>query len=194
MTKYFTHHPLSGKSITLVTSCFSHYSLLHLGFNMMALNSLGTLIHNHVLSSPEHFLAAYLGCGVAASAASHLFSNFMSFSSLFSSSSATTRIIKGSVGASGAIWGLMVMFALLSPDSQAGILFIPGIQFKMNELVPALAALDLVGLIRGWQMFDHAAHLGGALAGYLWWTYGRAQWVSLQKRLDEDRLKKRSNK
>ncbi len=151
---------------------------------MMALNSFGSLVHDHVLGSPEHFLAAYMGAGVFASSVSHLFSHLLINLN-------PSRIMKGSVGASGAIWGLLVMFAMFSPDSQAGIIFVPGLQFKMSELIPALALLDLVGLVRGWQMFDHAGHLGGAIAGYLYWRLGREAWSKFQKKLDEDRLKKK---
>lgn len=35
-----------------------------------------------------------------------------------------------------------------------------------------MITLDLVGLLRGWKLFDHAAHLGGAGFGLLYFTYG----------------------
>ena len=41
MRSSFSHHPLSGKSYTMLTSTFSHKSFLHLLFNSMALTSFG---------------------------------------------------------------------------------------------------------------------------------------------------------
>jgi rhomboid-like protein len=41
MMSHFTHHPLSGKTYTMLTSMFSHSSFLHLLFNCMALTSFG---------------------------------------------------------------------------------------------------------------------------------------------------------
>lgn len=35
-----------------------------------------------------------------------------------------------------------------------------------------MVALDLIGLVRGWKMFDHAAHLGGAAFGAIYWSVG----------------------
>lgn len=35
-----------------------------------------------------------------------------------------------------------------------------------------MVLIDVVGLFRGWRMFDHAAHLGGALFGLAYFTIG----------------------
>jgi len=35
-----------------------------------------------------------------------------------------------------------------------------------------MVSLDVAGLLLGWRMFDHAAHLGGAAWGVLWWYAG----------------------
>jgi len=43
------------------------------------------------------------------------------------------------------------------------------IPFKANQLIPAIAAFDLIGLFGVWRNFlrlDHAAHLGGLFLGY----------------------------
>ena len=32
-----------------------------------------------------------------------------------------------------------------------------------NQALPGVVAMDLLGLVRGWQFFDHAGHLGGVL-------------------------------
>ena len=62
MSRYFVSSP-NAPVITLLTSCFSHSSLLHFGFNMMALVSLGSFVADRALG-PEHFLHVYLTGGV----------------------------------------------------------------------------------------------------------------------------------
>lgn len=37
-----------------------------------------------------------------------------------------------------------------------------------------MVCVDLVGLVRGWQLFDHAAHLSGALYGIMYYCFGHA--------------------
>jgi rhomboid-like protein len=53
----------------------------------------------------------------------------------------------------------------------------------------ALVLVDLIGLIRGWKMFDHAAHLAGAAFGAGYWFIGhewfeklRVQLIKMRKR------------
>lgn len=43
-----------------------------------------------------------------------------------------------------------------------------------------LVLFDIVGLLARWRSFDHAAHLGGALFGYLYYHYGREMWEKLK--------------
>lgn len=49
-----------------------------------------------------------------------------------------------------------------------------------------MIALDLIGLLRGWKLFDHAAHLGGALAGYLYFWYGAEMFDEIREGLLEE--------
>lgn len=59
------------------------------------------------------------------------------------------------------------------PDTKLGILFIPHFQFSAGSAIQAIMAFDLAGLIFRWKLFDHAAHLGGALVGLFWSYYGQ---------------------
>ncbi|CAG8714659.1 9764_t:CDS:1, partial [Ambispora leptoticha] len=95
MNRYFAHSPLSGYSITLLTSVFSHKALWHYGLNMMALYSFGGAIHNYL--QREQFLAFYLTSGIFSSLISHIFS-LMSIP--------RAKIIP-SLGASGAIFACL---------------------------------------------------------------------------------------
>ncbi|KAI8826207.1 uncharacterized protein EV422DRAFT_515774 [Fimicolochytrium jonesii] len=98
MLRHFTHHPLSGRSYTLLTSAFSHEGLLHLTFNMYALYGFGTLLQDRVLGSTEQMGAFYVSAAVLASLGSHLFTTLWL---------GKYRAVKGSLGASGAIWATL---------------------------------------------------------------------------------------
>lgn len=54
-----------------------------------------------------------------------------------------------------------------------------------------MVAVDAVGLLRGWRMFDHAAHLAGAAAGAAWYYAGHEWFEELRVRLREGGGEKR---
>ncbi len=75
------------------------------------------------------------------------------------------------VGASGAIYGLMVAFAFMFPNQAMMLIFLP-IPIKAKYFIPAIVALDLFSGISGYGIFGggniaHFAHVGGALFGTL---------------------------
>jgi len=80
------------------------------------------------------------------------------------------------VGASGAIYGLLVAFAFMAPNAELGLMFIP-IPIKAKYFVPGLLAVDLFMGVRGESIFGgasgiaHFAHIGGALVGFLMVLY-----------------------
>ena len=41
--------------------------------------------------------------------------------------------------------------------------------------------MDIMGILRGWRMFDHYAHLAGASFGVFYYYYGVEYWNSLRK-------------
>lgn len=66
---------------------------------------------------------------------------------------------------SGAIMGILAYVCTKYPDTELGILFLPMVTFSAGSAIKVLMGVDLAGCILGWRMFDHAAHLGGALVG-----------------------------
>jgi rhomboid-like protein len=97
-------------------------------------------------------------------------------------------MVRPVLGASGALWGILALFAMAFPDAPMSFMFIP-IAIPAQSLIGGLACIDVIGIVRGWQGFDHVAHLGGALAGSIWSYYGISYWNSTQRKLNEKRRK-----
>ena len=153
-----TAHLLDGRWWTLLTAAFSHIDFWHIALNMFVLWSFGTILEK--LWGTRIFIVFYLTAAVVASA-SHGF-----VSSVFMGNPNINAL-----GASGAVSGLLLAFALLFPKHRIlvfGVIPVPA-------LVGALAfvAIDLWGLFaqsRGGGIgIGHGAHLGGALCGFLFW-------------------------
>lgn len=71
------------------------------------------------------------------------------------------------VGASGAIYGLLVAFAVLFPDAKLMMIFLP-IPIKAKYFIPIILLLELYsGMNQSASTIAHFAHLGGALVGWL---------------------------
>ncbi|KAI9310802.1 hypothetical protein BX666DRAFT_2002830 [Dichotomocladium elegans] len=165
MTRWFLHDPsVKGRSVTLLTSVFSHQEIFHLSLNMVGLYSFGMVVHEHM--GREQFLASYLATGIGANVLSHV----------LSIASRRFRPIMPSLGASGAIYGLLASTAVLYPNSSVSLIFLPFIPIKMGYALPALMGFDVAGIMLGWRQFDHYAHLAGACLGLSYMSYGE-QWL-----------------
>ncbi|CAG8688141.1 3784_t:CDS:1, partial [Scutellospora calospora] len=143
MEKFFVHNPLSGRMFTLLTSVFSHKAVWHLGFNMFALWSFGEVVYR--MFGKEQFLAFYLSSGVISSCASHVLSLMFK----------NWKNIKGSLGASGAIFSCLSACAIEYPEASVYLIFLPFFPIKIGYVLPVLMAFDLYGIISGMGMFDH---------------------------------------
>ncbi|XP_069474350.1 presenilin-associated rhomboid-like protein, mitochondrial [Ambystoma mexicanum] len=158
MIKYFTSNPASRTlCLPMILSTFSHFSLFHLGANMYVLWSFSSSIVS--LLGPEQFMAVYLSAGVISSFAS------------YAAKMATGRF-GPSLGASGAIMTVLAAVCTKMPEAKLAIIFLPMFTFTAASALKGIMALDTAGLILGWRIFDHAAHLGGAIFGIWYVTYG----------------------
>jgi len=136
---------------TFISYMFVHSGLLHLLANMLMLFVFGTAVESRMGS--RHFLAYYLFCGVGAAVFSLLLAGMLPVGPF--------------VGASGAVLGVAVAFAMFWPDAELIVFPIP-VPIKARTLVIGLVALDVIGsqLWPG-DGIAHIDHVGGALFGYL---------------------------
>lgn len=72
------------------------------------------------------------------------------------------------VGASGAIYGLLVAFAVLFPDAKLALIFFP-VPIKAKYFIPIMIGVELFMGVQNysWNNVAHFAHLGGGLIGFL---------------------------
>lgn len=138
-----------------VTFQFLHASLGHLFSNMLSLFLFGPIVENYL--GPRRYLGFYLLCGCSGAVAYLLL--------------LVTGVLQGAsvplVGASAGIFGVLVAGAILAPDVTIMLLF-PPIPIQLRYM-----ALILVGwaaytaFTNGMNAGGQAAHLGGAVLGYL---------------------------
>lgn len=131
-----------------VTYIFLHGSGFHLLFNLLWLWWMGRSVEEAI--GPRSFLVVFLGSGIGG-AFFHIALSFLY---------GTNYVI----GASGAVFGVMVAFAYMFPRAPIMLLFLPPIEARF--LVAGLIALDVLFIGAG----DNVArfvHLGGAGIGYL---------------------------
>lgn len=155
----------------VVTHMFAHAArdpagrvvFYHIFFNMFALWMFGRVLEN--IWGGKKFLIFYMICGLGA-AAVHLAVQYY------------THTYSVAVGASGAVYGLLVAFAFLFPNTSLYLLFIP-IPIKAKWAIIGILALDFIGgfssVYGGSTGIAHAAHIGGALTGFLLVFYWRGK-------------------
>ncbi|HEX9105567.1 MAG TPA: rhomboid family intramembrane serine protease [Longimicrobiales bacterium] len=136
---------------TILTYMFVHAGFLHILFNMIALFFFGPPVEERLGSND--FIKFYLVCGLGGAALSFLLQIFTGPSLI--------------VGASGAIYGVMLAYAMYWPDAP---IYIWGIlPVKAKWMLAAFVALDLLGALGyGGAGVAHFAHLGGLGAGFLY--------------------------
>lgn len=138
----------------LISHMFMHGSESHILFNMLSLFFLGPMVEQRM--GTKRFLIFYLICGFGAMAL-HLGLSYVGF--------LDPRI--PIVGASGAIMGVFVAFAMFYPNTKLMLLF-PPIPIKAKYLMLGLIAFDLFSGVSGVNTgIAHFAHLGGVIAGAL---------------------------
>lgn len=144
-----------GKYIwTFVTSMFMHGSFFHLFVNMLSLFFIGSLIEK-ILGKKRYFLF-YMVAG--------LFAGVLFVLSGFIFSQDATAY---AVGASGALFGLVGLLILLTPDLPVYVMFVP-IPIKMKYAAPGMLVLLWIISISANIPIGNVAHFGGLVFGLLY--------------------------
>ena len=162
----------------VITHMFMHGGFFHIFFNMYTLFIFGSVVERYL--GPKKFLLFYFVCGLGA-VALHLGVEYLQMQSFMQSAAdgsatAVQRIqdlkMTPTVGASGAIYGVLMGYAMLFPESRMTLLF-PPVTLSAKWMVVAFAAIELLTGVTGWASgIAHFAHLGGMLIGWLmiiWW-------------------------
>jgi membrane associated rhomboid family serine protease len=142
------------------TYMFLHGGIFHILFNMLALWMFGAQLER--VWGTRYFLKFYFVTGIGAGALTVLFS-FLPFD--FAQQLQGANII----GASGAIFGLLLAFAMYFPD-QPILLIVFWVPAKW--CVTILGAIALVSSLSDAGGVANATHLGGLLVGYLYLKNG----------------------
>ena len=156
-----------------VTHMFLHGGFGHLFFNMYALFIFGSVLER--VWGTKKFLLFYFVTGVGA-AAVHIGVQWIQMQALMNSvgegSMAAVQAIHNlkmtpTVGASGAIYGVLMGYAMLYPDSVLTLIF-PPVSLKAKWFVLIFAAIELaLGVFGTRAGIAHFAHLGGLIFGFI---------------------------
>jgi membrane associated rhomboid family serine protease len=206
LSLFFIQNPNFG-IWQFVTSMFMHGDFMHLLLNMLALASFGSALEylwgrNKFLI---FYFATGIGAGLVYTLV-HYYQFSQTYDQLISLGlthadvlnilntgsyqTSITNVVSTSqlqqfygvfnipaVGASGALYGVLVAFAFKFPDAELSLIFLP-IPIKARYFVPGIVVLDLILGVSGQSIFGgygtgiaHFAHVGGALTGYLLMLY-----------------------
>jgi membrane associated rhomboid family serine protease len=186
------------KPIQIITHMFMHSGIWHLFFNMFALYMFGQVLEQ--VWGPKRFLIFYFVCGLGAALThesviafqySHLAHSLSPENLQLVLNEGTAYFNQGKVftdpgmenlqillntptiGASGAIFGVLLAFGMLFPNTQLMLLF-PPIPIKAKYFVIIYGGIELyMAITQPGSNIAHAAHLGGMLFGYLLIRYWR---------------------
>jgi len=194
LTELFKFHPYLISRLQLwrlVTYMFMHAGFSHLFFNMWGLYIFGRLLERALGS--RRFLTLYLVSGIIGALTWWLFNYESTYTVAFSveghpvltSSLSQLRELKslypdakflaapgGLVGASGALFGVMVATAMAFPNMRVMVMFLP-IAMKLKHFTMIYIAIEVFESISANSNIAHLAHLGGALGGFLYINYLR---------------------
>lgn len=188
------HYPSSElfKPVQFVTHMFMHAGIWHIFFNMFALWMFGKVLES--VWGSQRFFIYYIVTGLGA-ATIHLFVTYLRIRSITSGmdpemvsmvynqgldviasnkeftveamNELNMLINTPTVGASGAVYGVLLAFGMLFPNTELMFLF-PPVPIKAKYVVIGYGAIELfTGLTQPGSNVAHFAHLGGMLFGFI---------------------------
>ncbi len=191
-----------------VTHMFMHGGFTHTLFNMYALWAFGSPLEQ--MWGRNKFVFFYFSAGLGAGliyTAVNYFQFNNAFQQLINSGISSTEILSlmditkvyqnetlqkvneiyniPAVGASGAIYGVLVAFGMTFPNAKLALIFLP-VPIAAKYFIPVLIALDLFSGVTGFSIFGggiaHFAHVGGAIIGFIiMWYWKKNQFKRWDK-------------
>ena len=165
-SQFVGHYPLGGgfEPWQVISHMFMHGGVGHLFFNMFALVVFGSALER--VWGSKRFLQFYLLCGIGAFL---IFEATVGYSLYKLIGQVSIEHPTGLViGASGAVYGLLLGFGMLFPNTELMLLF-PPIPIKAKYFVILYGLLELSMAMSNNQGDNvaHVAHLGGMVIGYI---------------------------
>jgi membrane associated rhomboid family serine protease len=149
--KFQVNRILAGEKIRMLTSGFLHVDWTHLGFNMYALYLFGAIVTNGM--GTLSFVIIYLGSLLTGSLYSLRFHKKEPYYS--------------AVGASGAVSGILFSGIVLAPNKLYNFIFFPFVDIPGYILGVGYLLYSIYGMKKQLGNVGHAAHLGGAMGGFV---------------------------
>lgn len=143
-----------------LTHMFMHGGLMHILFNMYALWAFGSPLEQ--MWGTKKFLFFYFSAGLGAAGIYTLANYFFQ------------DVNAVAVGASGAVYGILVAFAMTFPNAKLALIFLP-VPIAAKYFIPILIFSDFFFGFTSYSVGNvaHFAHIGGALIGFLTMLYWR---------------------
>lgn len=155
-----------GQLWRLVTSQYLHAGIMHLMVNMVALHFLGRPLEERW--SARRFFTIYTMCGVAGNV----------FYAVLGSRGVIHPAMPA-VGASGSIYGLLGIVAVMFPKAELWVWFLFPIPIRWAAIAMGVIAFMTV-IERGGNYGGHACHLAGLAFGVWWALHGNAWWQNTE--------------
>ena len=169
------------KPFQLVTYMFMHADFQHLFFNMFAVWMFGRTLE--MVLGPKRFLTYYMVCGIGAGLVQEIV-QYLEYAIRLSHYDGVNKgaavipmaeylNLMTTVGASGAVFGILLAFGMLFPNSQMFVFPLP-FPIKAKFFVIGYAVIELfAGLGSSGDGIAHFAHLGGMIFGLVLILYWR---------------------
>lgn len=185
LTATFGLHFFMAKDFSfyqLVTYLFMHGSFMHLFFNMFAVWMFGTVMER--VWGPKRFLIYYLVCGIGAGIIqegvqyiNYANENLAAYDFVMTSSGRITTEaylnLWTTVGASGAVYAILLAFGMTFPNERMFIIPFP-FPIKAKWLIGGFIVIEVWSALNTpGDGIAHMAHLGGTLFGFLLIRYWR---------------------
>lgn len=158
----------------LVTYMFLHGSFMHIFFNMFALVMFGSDLERWWGS--RDFVKYYFITGIGAGLTQILTSYLFPGNPVIVGGQMVTASGIPTIGASGAVFGVLLAFGMAFPQRQVLLFFVLPISARMMVILYGILELSLAVQTHGGDGVARFAHLGGMLVGYVYLKHEMLLW------------------